>query len=159
MKLYFLIFQRKKMKKMRIRQASVHLFSSVGAEACRRRFFFTVHHQALARPGKPRASTYWTTSRSNHMAVDLGGLRTGSPPSPPPPLIRPSRRRLQRSPRLSGPGPLECVILVRGRGCQRRQHPTLCEALPAWGHGGDSDNQQWCHFSEVLRDSPWRRPA
>lgn len=41
------------------------------------------------------------------MAVDLGGLRTGSPPSPPSPLIRPSRRRLLWSPRSMGPGPLK----------------------------------------------------
>ncbi len=34
-----------------------------------------------------------------------GGLRTGSPPSPPPRSIRPTVRRLPRSPRLSGPGP------------------------------------------------------
>ena len=34
-----------------------------------------------------------------------GGLRTGSPSSPPPRLIRPTVRRLPRSPRLSGPGP------------------------------------------------------
>jgi hypothetical protein len=34
-----------------------------------------------------------------------GGLRAGSPPSPPPRLIRPTVRRLLRSPRLSGPGP------------------------------------------------------
>jgi len=34
-----------------------------------------------------------------------GGLRAGSPPSPPPRLIRPTVRRLPRSPRLSGPGP------------------------------------------------------
>ena len=34
-----------------------------------------------------------------------GGLRTGSPPSPPPRLIRPTVRLLPRSPRLSGPGP------------------------------------------------------
>src|ERR1700730_5389793 len=33
------------------------------------------------------------------------GLRTGSPPSPPPHLIRPTVRLLLRSPRLSGPGP------------------------------------------------------
>lgn len=36
------------------------------------------------------------------------GLRAGSPPSPPPRLIRPIVRRLPRSPRLSGPGPLCC---------------------------------------------------
>jgi hypothetical protein len=35
-----------------------------------------------------------------------GELRTGSPPSPPPRLIRPNVRLLPRSPRLSGPGPL-----------------------------------------------------
>ena len=34
-----------------------------------------------------------------------GGLRAGSPPSPPPRSIRPTVRRLPRSPRLSGPGP------------------------------------------------------
>ena len=34
-----------------------------------------------------------------------GGPRTGSPPSPPPRSIRPTVRRLPRSPRLSGPGP------------------------------------------------------
>jgi len=33
-----------------------------------------------------------------------GGLRAGSPPSPPPRSIRPTVRRLPRSPRLSGPG-------------------------------------------------------
>ncbi len=37
-----------------------------------------------------------------------GGLRAGSPPSPPPRLIRPTVRRLLRSPRLSGPGPHPC---------------------------------------------------
>ena len=34
------------------------------------------------------------------MSADLGGLRAGSPPSPPPGLIRPTVRRLPRSPRL-----------------------------------------------------------
>ena len=34
-----------------------------------------------------------------------GGLRAGSPPSPPPRSIRPTVRRLPRSPRFSGPGP------------------------------------------------------
>ena len=34
-----------------------------------------------------------------------GGPRAGSPPSPPPRLIRPIVRLLPRSPRLSGPGP------------------------------------------------------
>lgn len=34
-----------------------------------------------------------------------GALSAGSPPSPPPRLIRPSVRRLPRSPRLMGPGP------------------------------------------------------
>ena len=33
------------------------------------------------------------------------GHRSGSPTSPPPPLIRPCRRLLRRSRRLSGPGP------------------------------------------------------
>lgn len=36
-----------------------------------------------------------------------GGLRAGSPPSPPPPSIRLIVRRLRRSPRLMGPGPRE----------------------------------------------------
>ena len=36
-----------------------------------------------------------------------GGLRAGSPPSPPPRSIRPTVRRLPRSQRLSGPGPIE----------------------------------------------------
>jgi hypothetical protein len=34
-----------------------------------------------------------------------GGLRTGSPPSPPPRLIRPTVRLLPRSPRFLSPGP------------------------------------------------------
>jgi hypothetical protein len=33
------------------------------------------------------------------------GLRTGSPPFPPPRSIRPTVRRLPRSPRFMGPGP------------------------------------------------------
>ncbi len=42
-----------------------------------------------------------------------GGLRTGSPPSPPPRLIRPIVRLLPRSPRLSGPGPHQPVLNCR----------------------------------------------
>ena len=45
----------------------------------------------------------WSRSRRN--LGRPGGLRAGSPPSPPPRSIRPTVRRLLRSPRLSGPGP------------------------------------------------------
>lgn len=44
-----------------------------------------------------------------------GGLRTGSPSSPPPPSIRPTRRRLRWSRRLMGPGPLVVAALGRRR--------------------------------------------
>ena len=45
--------------------------------------------------------------RRIQLAYDFqpGGLRTGSPPSPPPHSIRPTVRRLLWSPRLLGPGP------------------------------------------------------
>lgn len=44
-------------------------------------------------------------SRGRRKLSRPGGLRAGSPPSPPPRSIRPTVRRLPRSPRLSGPGP------------------------------------------------------
>ena len=48
------------------------------------------------------------------------GLRTGSPPFPPPHLIRPSVRRLLRSPRLSGPGPHH--VPLRAQKCGATAH-------------------------------------
>ena len=59
-----------------------------------------------------------------------GGLRTGSPPSPPPRSIRPTVRRLPRSPRLSGPGPhsgrsVSCPA-APDRPVVRRRAPNLC---------------------------------
>jgi len=83
---------------------------------------------------------------------------TGSPPSPPPSLIRPSRRRLRRSPRLSGPGPRGYVTRAQGHGCQRQQHPLLIEAHRALSHDGDPDSRRWFHFLKVLIGNPWRRP-
>jgi hypothetical protein len=47
-------------------------------------------------------------ARGRRKLSQPGGLRTGSPPSPPPRLIRPTVRRLPRSPRFSGPGPRDC---------------------------------------------------
>ncbi len=40
-----------------------------------------------------------STHRTGTMIASQGGLRAGSPPSPPPRLIRPTVRRLLRSPR------------------------------------------------------------
>ena len=53
-----------------------------------------------------------------------GGLRTGSPPSPPPRSIRPTVRRLPWSPRLSGPGPRSGRSIVP----PRRGGPAGCPA-------------------------------
>jgi hypothetical protein len=53
-----------------------------------------------------------------------GGLRTGSPPSPPPRLIRPIVRLLPRSPRLSGPGPHQRPCRS-GVSCPTRVRPQL----------------------------------
>lgn len=41
-----------------------------------------------------------------------GGLHAGSPPFPPPRLIRPTVRRLPRSPRLLGPGPRHAAFCM-----------------------------------------------
>src|SRR5689334_987809 len=48
-----------------------------------------------------------TQARRTRLAYGFqpGGLRAGSPPSPPPHSIRPTVRRLLWSPRLMGPGP------------------------------------------------------
>jgi hypothetical protein len=48
-------------------------------------------------------------------AFQPSGLRTGSPPSPPPHSIRPTVRRLLRSPRLLGPGPRGQLLLSEFR--------------------------------------------
>jgi hypothetical protein len=57
----------------------------------------------------PRHACKDRSRRCGHAAGENSsrpsGLRAGSPPSPPPRLIRPTVRRLPRSPRLSGPGP------------------------------------------------------
>ena len=67
-----------------------------------------VYPRGRGRPqfGRPRSRPY--DGRPS-------GLRTGSPPSPPPRSIRPTVRRLPRSPRLSGPGPHRgrCLPLAR----------------------------------------------
>ena len=66
-----------------------------------------------------------------------GGLRTGSPPSPPPRSIRPTVRRLPRSPRLSGPGPRRRRRLPPARqtnrpfGAGRRPCPIRRPPIPA----------------------------
>ena len=71
-----------------------------------------------------------------------GGLRTGSPPSPPPRSIRPTVRRLPRSPRLSGPGPHPARSV---RPPRRRDRPVgagcRCPAVrrPARGEGFGRD--------------------
>src|SRR3546814_4303923 len=70
-----------------------------------------------------------------------GGLRTGSPSSPPPRSIRPTVRRLPRSPRFtccpklgcstaegrSGPGPRRSPSLRRGR--HREEAFDFCDGL------------------------------
>ena len=57
----------------------------------------------------PRHACKDRSRRCGHAAGEKSsrpsGLRAGSPPSPPPRLIRLTVRRLPRSPRLSGPGP------------------------------------------------------
>jgi hypothetical protein len=55
-------------------------------------------------PGTSGPDAYRPAMRSDY-EFRPGGLRTGSPPSPPPRLIRPTVRLLPRSPRLSRPGP------------------------------------------------------
>ena len=63
-----------------------------------------------------------------------GGLRTGSPPSPPPRSIRPTVRRLPRSPRLSGPGPHRAgrhPPIDRPFGAGRRSRPIRRPPAPA----------------------------
>lgn len=60
-----------------------------------------------------------------------GGLRAGSPPSPPPRSIRPTVRRLLRSPRFSGPGP-------------HQLWPLWLFRLGRWGRGHLSDGLKFC---------------
>ncbi len=92
--------------------------------------------QRLPPPASGRGRPRIGRPRSRPYRGRPGGLRTGSPPSPPPRSIRPTVRRLPRSPRLSGPGP------HRGRppprpggglpvGACRRLRPTRRPPLPA----------------------------
>lgn len=69
--------------------------TSVLTQACR---------SALS-PARLQISQPHARSRGRRNLGRPGGLRAGSPPSPPPRSIRPTVRRLLRSPRLSGPGP------------------------------------------------------
>lgn len=66
----------------------------------------------------PRHDQHNASHAASENSSRPGGLRAGSPPSPPPHLIRPTVRLLLRSPRLSGPGPhqLPCQLL----GCRRQ---------------------------------------
>jgi hypothetical protein len=61
------------------------------------------------------------------------GLRTGSPPSPPPRLIRPTVRLLPRSPRLSGPGPLYRPHRSGPRDTQHGVRPRLRQSRKFFG--------------------------
>jgi hypothetical protein len=60
------------------------------------------------------------------------GLRAGSPPFPPPHLIRPIVRLLLRSPRLSGPGPHQQHCPCAARHAARFM-PQLFRSQPASG--------------------------
>jgi hypothetical protein len=60
---------------------------------------------AAGTPNKHHGRTHIARPMRSAYECRPGGLRTGSPPSPPPRLIRPIVRLLPRSPRLSGPGP------------------------------------------------------
>ena len=62
-----------------------------------------------------------------------GGLRTGSPPSPPPRLIRPTVRLLLRSPRFSGPGPPFIGRMEASRDTQHRLRPRLRQSQRVFG--------------------------
>jgi hypothetical protein len=87
-----------------------------------------------------------------------GGLRTGSPPSPPPRLIRPIVRLLPRSPRLSGPGPHQRPCRS-GVSCPTRVRPQLFPSQRASGiqsecHGdAERDNAPPAHCLVASRGS------
>ena len=74
----------------------------------------------------------WSGARRT-MLGPPSGLRAGSPPFPPPRLIRPIVRLLPRSPRLSGPGP--------------HQRPCRCAARQT-AHGS---GRSCFHLSELLK--------
>jgi hypothetical protein len=84
------------------RSSMTALFRSAGV-ACRR-----LGHARCVQAVQPakHVPTSCAAGRTR-LAYDCrpGGLRAGSPPSPPPPSIGPAVRRLRRSPRLLGPGP------------------------------------------------------
>jgi hypothetical protein len=66
--------------------------------ACREQFF--------AQPARPASLRLtWASHTASETSSRPCGLRTGSPPSPPPRSIRPAVRLLPRSPRFMGPGP------------------------------------------------------
>ena len=62
-------------------------------------------HQCSTGTPIPRRDRRYASHAASENSSRPGGLRAGSPPSPPPRSIRPTVRRLPRSPRLSGPGP------------------------------------------------------
>ena len=106
------------------REAEAELYCRIGREACRGcgcSFDQPPHDKPPPRRGRP------AIGRPRDRAYDgrPGGLRTGSPPSPPPRSICPAVRRLPRSPRLSGPG-----------SHPSRSLPPIQRTIPPHGHDG-----------------------
>ena len=96
----------------------------------------------------------------------LSGLRTGSPPFPPPRLIRPTVRLLLRPPRFSGPGPHRwpCQPAARQGSLSPIRLPSApflrsSETLTVSPDDAERGTGPLEHYPRVCRGSPWPGPG
>jgi hypothetical protein len=92
---------------------------------------------------------------ADHMMDQPGGLRTGSPPSPPPRLIRPTVRLLPRSPRLSGPGPRQFIQPLSR--FQSNEPPRCPETRPGTRDDAAIASGRRARWQAVCGRSPWQQ--
>jgi len=121
--------------------------------------FFWKPRVACSRLDQSTARHQYCARRLHHVGrpADVkdrpSGLRTGSPPFPPPQSIRPTVRRLLRSPRfrVRVPTVSQCAVVVR----QQLPFPSSSETPLECRDGAGQGSEQCARCREACRGNRW----